>query len=239
MKHLFTNKPEYNYRSLLVKFAHGEPLTCDELHYLDWFEKHLSNSLIDPITKYYLSAYRHHGTTSHSFLLPHEILNHDAIEKLKKRLQLLTKEKNSHVNFTLTNKQFIQLKSISYHELILYHGNHFLTGAPYHPGGIPHVVFFQWGNLFGVAKYVVMAEEKALKSNILIYVEDLQDRYFEQCIKDYTQEHRQELMADIQHHNTMELKPPIEPPRQTYPHSPFAIPTLSLNKNSSDKKNDT
>lgn len=229
--------PEYNFRSLLVKFAHGEPLSCDELNYLNWHEKHLSGPLIDPISKYYLKLYRQKTASHHTFLLPHEIINKDAISKLKKRLHILIKQKSEKIEFTLTNIQFMQLKTISYGELILYHGNHFLTGAPYHPGGIPHIVYFQWGNLFGVAKYVVMAEEKALKSNILIYVEDMEERYLEQCIKDYDHEHRDELTVDIQHQNTMELRPAIQAPlKQENVYSPFSIPSLTLNKNKSGKK---
>lgn len=236
MRPTFTKHPEYNYRSLLVKFAHGEPLTADELNFLHWHEKQLSSALLDPVTKYYLKIYRHESAT-HSFLLPHEIINKEDIKSLKKRIQLMIAEKNSHVEFSLSPEQFNKFKQISYQELILYHGNQFLTGAPYHLGGIPHVIFFQWGNLFGVAKYVVMAEEKSLKSNIMIYVEDMQERKIEECIKEYVDHHKEELQVHIQHNLLMQ--PSVEESNKyTYTNSPFAIPKLSLSKGSGNDKDE-
>ena len=62
---------------------------------------------------------------------------------------------------TFTKEDFETFKKVVCEELILTHGNQLLTGAPFYPGGIPYTLFFQWGNLFGVAKSVVHPDEKA------------------------------------------------------------------------------
>src|SRR5690606_18114391 len=122
---------------------------------------------------------------NHSFLLPSDKINVQSLQQLKKRLQLLIKGRSTLAPLHLSEKQFTKFKTLNMQELIFWHGNQLLTGAPFFPGGIPPVLFFQWGNYFGVAKYVFVPEEKALKANVLVYFEDMQDRSLNQCVADY------------------------------------------------------
>lgn len=225
------NPDSYSYRDLLVKFSDGIPLSCDQFNFLVWHEKTLSNQLTDPMLKYYLKHYHQKRSNPHSFLLPGEVLNEAAIVQFKKRLGILLQTKGTHVELSMTPKEFSEFKGLAYKELIFYHGNQLLTGAPFYPGGLPHIIYFQWGNSFGIAKYVVLAGEKALKSNVLIYFEDMLERDLDQCVEDYSLQLRNQMHPQQQLSHTPHIY--AEPAAQ----SMFHIPTLTLgNPQSNDER---
>lgn len=180
---------------ILKNFAGGKPLSSEQRQFLEWHQKQLSSAEFDPIFQYYIEYYKKHQQKKYqgTFLLPHEELNFEDMVRLKKRIALFIQKKANRVVIPLTQKQFLQFKQYNIQELIFWRGNQTLTGAPYVPGGIPPVIFFQWGNLFGVVKYVILAEEKALRSNILIYFEDMIDRNLDQCVVEYQRKLTQEL----------------------------------------------
>lgn len=223
MKPELVLKPNsYQYKSLLAAYENGKPLTCDQLNFLARHEKTLSSLSLDPLLKYYLQ----HGNKKphHSFLLTQDEITPEVMQTFKKRISLLLKS-SPNLNLTLTPEQFQQLREIAVPELILYHGNQFLTGAPFYPGVIVPILYFQWGNLFGVAKYQLLAEEKSLKSNLLIYIEDKEERLIEECIHDYQRDHAltfrpQPIMA-----------PPHIAEEITPTQSMFHIPRLRLTLN--------
>lgn len=119
-----------------------------------------------------------------SFLLPNEKITLDAVKTLKSRLGAMLLNKNN-LMLPMTEKQFLDFKNYCLEELVFYHGNQFLTGAPFFPGGIPTFIPFQWGNLFGVARNSVSSSEKSVKGNILIYFEDMRDRELDRCVEEY------------------------------------------------------
>jgi hypothetical protein len=135
----------------------------------------------------------HPYSEDHTFILPNELLNKESIKSLKRRLILLLQSKNKNVQLKFTVEHFQELMSLAYGELILYHGNQLITGAPFFQGGIPHVVYFQWGNLFGVAKYVVLPDEKNQKGNVMIYFEDMADRLLNDCVDQYNHKYENDL----------------------------------------------
>ncbi|EKD69929.1 MAG: hypothetical protein ACD_46C00695G0004 [uncultured bacterium] len=227
MKLVLKNQPNpYQYKDLLINFANGKPLSCDQLNFLSRHEKALSQHGLDSVLTYYLKNYHHKKSDFHSFLLPFDIINAEEIEKLKKRLKILIATKKSVVKFEMTPEQFLQFKEITHRELFLYHGNQLLANLPFFTGGIPHVVFFKWGNLFGIAKYFIVSIEKALRSNVTIYVEDMEERVIEECIKQYVHEHQEELLAE----HKQQLVVQHSPPTQHYS-SIYQIPKLTLNIN--------
>lgn len=195
MKPVLILQPIHNSSADIMKcFGYGKPLSADQLNFLHRYQKQLSSKEFDPIIKYYLQSIKTHKDKYHaSFLLPHEILNFESIEKFKKRLSLFLRENAKQVFVRFTPQQFEALKTYQPHEVILWHGNQFLTGAPFFPGGIPPVIYFQWGNYFGVVKYVILPGEKALKANLLVYFEDMQERDLDQCVLDYTKKFDKEL----------------------------------------------
>lgn len=232
MKPKLTHNPNktYAYDGIQICFENGAPLSADQYNFLYRHEKSLSGSL-DPLKKYYLKPY--YQKKEASFLFHNDELNQENVKHLKTRLEALVVEKKHPLRFQLPAKQFLAFRAATIHELILYHGNQFLTGAPFHPGGIPYTLFFQWGNLFGVAKYQILPDEKELMGNVLIEVEDKGERLLEQYVHAYQQ----------QHISTPSLKHPIPEPVQkptpllkTQPklepifHSPFTIPTLTLSR---------
>ncbi len=185
-------------------FALGKPLTPDQTNYLDWHQMQLSDPQFDPILKYYLkSRYDRQRDFHTSFLLPHEKMNKESIELLKKRIALMIKENQSHrVVVNVTQKQFLEFKQYTTQDLIFWHGNQFLTGAPFYPGGTPPLILFQWGNYFGIVKYVVIAGEKAVMGNLLLYFEEMQERNLNQCVMDYQRRMKEEvqLQNKLLHH---------------------------------------
>jgi hypothetical protein len=232
VKPTLKNEPsDYALKTLLVNFQDSKPLTPDQLNFLYQYEKALSGPLLDPIIKYYLKHY--FPLSHHSFLLPSEVLNRGSIEQLKRRLNILLKNKGAHVRWRFSPEQFNKFREIAHRELILFHGNQFLTGAPFHPGGIPYTIYFQWGNLFGVAKYVVLPDERAMKSNVLIYIEDMLEKPLIECIYKYNHDHAEELNKLTQ---VMPVPQPREEPAPI--RSPYAIPTLSLSRGTEKNKDE-
>lgn len=175
-------------------FLLGKPLTPDQIHYLDWHRIELSNSKLDPILKYYLkSSHNKEQQDLHtSLLLPHAILNRDAIASLKKRIDAMIKQSaTASANVVLSKRQFLSFRRYTIQDLIFWHGNQFLTGAPFYLGGIHHVIYFQWGNYFGIIKLMNIPGERAGTGNLLLHFEELKERTLEQCVFQY-QKHEQE-----------------------------------------------
>lgn len=235
MKPTLVNKPnDYEYQQLLVKFAGGVPLSADQLNFLYRHEKTLSHYPMDAIMKYYLRPFYRKAQEHHSFLLHHEHINAEESKALKKRLLMMLQDnKKTRIQFSMTPQQFLELKNHAVPALIFHHGNQFLTGAPFYLGGIPHVVFFQWGNYFGVAKYQVLPDEKALKSNVLIFFEDMQERELLQCVDDFKREMKHELQPQQQDVQTHHLENQL--PQENYRSSPYKTPTLNLSRNTTDR----
>lgn len=176
---LIHHPTDYFLREVLVAFAYKRPMTSNVLYRLEHLRQFLSARGLDFLLNYYLD--------------PSKKLDRATLLRLEKRLSELLRDKNAHVELPpLTAKFMKELRKLApiqhittTEELIYHHGNQFLTGAPFFQGGIAHTLFFQWGNLFGVAKYVDLEEERALESNVLIHFESVHERTFEQCIKDY------------------------------------------------------
>lgn len=228
MREILILEPIHNTSADLLRcFANGKPLTPEQINFLDWHSTELSNPKLDPVLKYYLETLRkkREQRFKTSFLVPHEQINKEDIQKLKKRLQIFLKEKNSHVVIPVTPKQLEDFQAIASEELIYYHGNQYLTGAPFFAGGIAPMIYFQWGNFFGVVKYCVLPEEKSLKANIMIYFEDMQDRDMNQFVKDYAYH----LQRDVQlQHEMLAIQHPQIDTAQIEKPEPILTPTPKL-----------
>jgi hypothetical protein len=209
-----------NSADILRCFAEGKPLSSDQRNYLDWHQKQLSSPEFDPVYKYYIESIKREHRESSSFLMPTDVFNFASVQQFKKRLKMLLVNRLSGVAVHFTQKQLMQFNQVSTSELIFWHGNQFLTGAPFFPGGTPPVIFFQWGNLFGVVKYVIMAGDKTLKSNVLVYFEDMQERNLDQCVADY----QRKLNEELAHQNIVLQEHKIDPA----PLNEFIIKTPKL-----------
>lgn len=193
-------------------FMLAKPLTPDQVNFLDWHQHQLSHPDFDPILRYYLKKRNARSQKLHtSFLLPHEKLNQKDVTRFKKRLALMLSAKPEHeVVINLSQEQFLQFKEYTIQELIFWHGNQFLTGAPFYPGGIPPTIYFQWGNYFGIIKYVVIPGEKSIMGNLLIHFLDMQDRNLDECVQDYNKHLKEDikLQNELLHHK--EIAPHYE-----------------------------
>lgn len=216
-------QPIHNSSADILKcFMDDRPLSSDQLQFLDWHQKQLSNEKFDPVLQYYLKLNKTRPRQFQgTFLLPDEIMNFEAIQKLKERIKLSLNQNAKNVSISLNEKQYVEFMELNTNELIFWHGNQYLTGAPMFPGGTPPVIFFQLGNYFGIVKYLVLAGEKTLKANFFIYFEDMHDRKLDQCVIEY--HHR--LNDDLRRQNDLLLKQKLEPSsyhhfliKQAYPH---------------------
>jgi len=189
-------QPLHHTTADIVKcFTLSKPLTPDQVNFLDWHQMQLSDPQFDPILKYYLKSRGDYQNNLHtSFLLPHEKMNRESIALLKKRLAVMLQENPEHrVMISLTQEQLLTFKEYTIHDLIFWHGNQFLTGAPFYPSGTPPLILFQWGNYFGIVKYVVIAGEKAVMGNLLLYFEEMQERSLDRCVLDYQKRMAEEV----------------------------------------------
>lgn len=187
MQPALTNKlVPHTFSDILKCFGEGKPLSAEQMHFLRWHQRALSSSIADPVLKYYLKSTRKQPQQKLSVLFPKQKINDLTFQQIKQRVHTVLKNNLSHTDLKMTMQQYLQFKAAGIDELIFWHGNQFLTGAPFFAGGLPYVVYFQWGNLFGVVKFQVLSEDKALKGNVLIYFEDMQERYLSQCVADYT-----------------------------------------------------
>lgn len=134
--------------------------------------------------------YKEVPKSKQNFILHHQKQTKDKNElptinadEIYERIKLMLEHEGQHIEFLITPEQLAP----NFNHIIKHHGNHFLTGAPFMHGGVPYIMLFQWGNLFGVIKFIELDDEKALKANILIYFEDMADRTLEECVADYKQ----------------------------------------------------
>lgn len=201
-------------------FALAKPLSSDQRNFLEWHQRQLSSAAFDPVYRYYIEAAKKQH--ARSFLLPSDLINVQSLEQFKKRLKLFIQKKLSAITFTFTETQFAKFEELNMSELIFWHGNQLLSGAPFYPGGIPPVIYFQWGNYFGVAKYVMLAGEKALKANILVYFEDRQERDLDQCVADYQKKNQ----LALQNQHTILHQHELEPEH----YDKFLIKTPTLDR---------
>ncbi|MBI5447385.1 MAG: hypothetical protein HY939_01480 [Gammaproteobacteria bacterium] len=177
-------KPSHDtYHELLHAFKQGKPLSLHQMHFLQWHHRQIDNPKLTPLLRYYQLSKQ-----AGSFLL-HDLLDKPCIDRLKKRLELTLDVLHHGVELALTPEQVEALKTLATPELVFHHGNAYLTGAPLFHGGVIHVDFFEWGNLFGVVKYEFEMGENEVGGNVLIYFEDKLERTMEACILDYELEH--------------------------------------------------
>src|SRR3990167_4377787 len=197
MKPSLLNEPYASrFSDILRCFENGKPLSSEQIHFLARYEKLLSSYKLDPVLRYYLKSQHYLAKKLPAITFSDTRFTHLSVQHIKQQVTQVLKENLSHVDLKMTPEQFAQFRLLSIHELIFWHGNQFLTGAPFYPGGIPHVIYFQWGNLFGIVKMNVLSEERALRGNILIYFEDMHDRSLYACVKEYAHKEREELKLE-------------------------------------------
>jgi hypothetical protein len=195
MRPTITLQPTHNSSADMLRcFASGTPLSPEQLNFLEWHEHELSNQLLDPVIRYYLESLKKRKRDYRtSFLLPHEIINRESIQQLKKRIDIFLKEKKRHAVIQLTKKEYELFKYYIQQELVIWHGNPTKAPIPFFPQGIPAVLYFKWGHVFCAVKYVAVPDGNMLRSNILVYFEDMDNRDLNQCVYDYNLNFKNEI----------------------------------------------
>lgn len=193
MKPTIVLQPIHNSSSDILRcFAIGKPLNSDQMNFLAWHEYELSSNTLDPIIQYYITYLKKRKNKCYNnFLLPHEEMNLENIKKLKERIQLFIKEKYRQIAIPLSQKQYLQFREAN-KELIWY-DTQFALHTHFFPSTTPPVLFFQWGKLLGVVKFVLIAGQKASMMNVVVYFEDMEHRDLKQCVAEYQHELNNEI----------------------------------------------
>lgn len=216
-------QPIHNTTADILKcFSLGVPLSCDQLNFVASHQHQLSSHEFDPVYQYYIESAKNKHKNSGSFLLSSELLTTESMKKLKQRLSLFLQKKSSHVLIGLTHDQFLKFRELNINELIFWHGNQYLTGAPFFPGGLPPVIYFQWGNLFGILLHTFSANALELKPKAIIHFEDRFERNLEQCVDDYQKTMKNELKLQQTILNENKIEAPL------FDHFIIKTPMLTL-----------
>ncbi len=175
--------------NILARFEDGKPLSSDQLNFLISHENTLCSHALDLVIKYYLSS--HHSPDKHlSFTVPAERIDRLNAHEIRDAVENLLHYELSHVDLKMSAEQFLKFKAVGFHELIFWHGPQFLSQTMPFPNASPLVLYFQWGKLFGVVKLNAHMDNFIMDGNVLIYFEDINDRSLNQCVLDYTKNHK-------------------------------------------------
>ncbi len=189
MKPTLIEQPFDSYLSSILKtFENDKPLSADQINFITQHEKLLSSFAVDPVIRHYLKVQRERRGKAMSFALTQEKLNEPVLKRIKAYVQQLLQQRLTHIDLNMSVKQFQHFKRVGVHELIFWHGNQFLTGAPFFLGGIPHIIYMQWGNLFGIVKLQLSFNELQLQGQVHIDLVDRKNRSLYECVKAYSEE---------------------------------------------------
>lgn len=208
---------------ILRCFAEDKPISNEQLNFLYWHQAQLTNANFDPVLHYFLSSIkRKEQKFRKGFLLHHEILNFDAIEALKKRLRETLQTPKDYLTIHLTNKQLLQFREIIKHDVSYYHASQLISSNLFYPRGVPPVLYFCWGKIFGVIKYVIPTNLDRIELNAVVYFENMDNRNLDKCVEDYNLR----LKSNIEFQKIMMPEPNLTNNADEYNHHP--TPRLSF-----------
>lgn len=197
MKATLTYKPQdYAYKAILMQFSEGQPLSCDQLNFLYRYEHQFSHPALDSVCRYYLKQYKRHvinhekpAVMMHptlAFALPSIDWDHRDVQAFEKHLEVaFSKGDAAHIEMVLTPDVFNHLRELTLDRMIYLHGYRLAMREGFFPGWFPYSIYFQWANVFGVARYDLKTEHGLTKTMITLYLEPRQNRLIEECVQDY------------------------------------------------------
>lgn len=184
-------------RSLLYYYYNnGMTLPPDLCHHLQQKSNLLTSHWLDMLG-YNLTKTNVASKQKHTFLQPSNAIDPQTSKQFCHRLILCAENKPHGMTCRLSREQFLLLLSetplhncygrpltaLDAHELMHWHDNHMLEGNPELPGGdITSMYFFQMYNTFGTVFYRKGALDHDVDDDILLYLEDMEDRTFTECI---------------------------------------------------------
>lgn len=207
-----------SFTSLLRAYQDSKPLTCDEVNQLWRNENLLSSAKLDPVLHYYLKHLHKKPAKKLTMHLPANQMTKLSFQELKKAIFELLQDNLSHVDLDMTFEQYLKFRVLGLDELIFYHRFEFFTRSPLLAGSLPELLYFQWGKVFAVARFDFSHPENNLKGEVHLYLEEMHDRHLYQCIKEYTEQHKEEL--HLQHLMTQRYAPEETLKEQPIYHTP-------------------
>lgn len=203
MKFQLLLQPIHNSTADILKcFIQGKPLTPDQLNLLYLHQAELSN-LGNDLLNYYLKNIREkRANYQNIFLLKDETINRETIVAIRNELV----GAQNHLIVHMSLEQLAQFRELNINTINYYHSNQMIPAHLFYPRGVPPVLYFQWGKLFGVIKYV-FSNVGSLVVSAIIYFENMENRNLEQCIHDYTQQlqHNIELQKQMMYLNEKKM----------------------------------
>lgn len=201
MKPVLAYKPEdYAFKSMLLQFQDGKPLSCDQLNFLYRYEHLLSQThpALDAVCRYYLKQYKQHSITPSEkplavavhptlkFALPTSQWNKDDVGMFKENLEQAFKKGDiAQLEMLLTPEAFNKVRTLTFDKMVYLHGYRLSMHESFFPGWYPYSMYFTWSDMFGAAKYDLSAELGLTKTVVTLHLEPRHNRPLEECVQDY------------------------------------------------------
>lgn len=171
-----------SYASILHAFQQGKPLTNEQLNFLLWHARQLSNAHFDPI----LRIYKIGQSCVHSFLVADELNTQESTHRFKDKLEALLREQQHGVMTQFTLNQFEHLIAIEHiPHFVYFDGNRIVVDSPIFRGKKVHACFFQWGNIIGIVRFEVTRDAPIIDTNAYVYFEERNKRELTEFIHDF------------------------------------------------------
>jgi len=199
MKTILAYKPQdYAYKTILLQFAEGKPLSCDTLNFLSRYQYQFTHPALDAVCNYYLQQYKTRRIIQEEkrntfnvhpefrFALPSYSWTKDDVEQFQMGLDAVFKKQQAdHIEMKLTGDVYNRFKALTFEKMIYIHGYRLGLHESFFPGWYPYSVYFQWADVFGVAQYNLISEKGLTKTIVTLYLEPRRDRLLEECVQDY------------------------------------------------------
>lgn len=206
MKPLFELKNyPVGFSDILKKFEAGKPLSADQLNFINSHQRSLSNTILDPVLRYYLLQHKLEPDKALPLKLSEQKLTSASFQQVRQNIHLLLRNHFSHVDLEMSPEQFQQFKALGLEELQFWHGDNYLLGSVFHHAGLPYRLYFQWGRMFGVVQLHLHVNGKHVEGKVFIFVQDMHQKTLKECIDAYTHQLKEQEKPEQQFIQSPEL----------------------------------
>jgi hypothetical protein len=192
------------FSEIIKHFEAGKPLSSNQLNFIYSHQRALSNSVLDPVLRYYLLEHKLNPNKAIPLQVSRPDLTVASLQELKYDLHLLLRNQLTQVDLEMSEEQFRQFKNSGIEELVFWHGDHYMPATFYHQGSLQHRLYFQWGRMFGVVKFHFRVNGKHIEGKVLIFFQDMHEKTLKECIEAYTKQLKEQEKPQQQLNKTPE-----------------------------------
>lgn len=171
-----------SYAAILHAFQQGKPLSEEQLNFLLWHARQLSDAHFDPI----LRDYKIGKSCVHSFLVADELDTPESVSRFREKLEALLREQQHGVMTQFTLSQLNHLIAIEHiPHFIYFDGNRIVVDSPIFRGKKVHACFFKWGNIIGIVRYEVVRDAPLSETHAFVYFAESKKKELTEFIHDF------------------------------------------------------